>query len=105
MKSSSAAAADSTERVYAHQMVRTDCRAQKLDAFLRPKEKPSPDPEAAGPSCKEAVNRTTQPDGAEWEETGDADMLEALAQQEAEVPNGEEEEEEESSVGMFDAQR
>ncbi|XP_034465197.1 DNA mismatch repair protein Mlh1 [Hippoglossus hippoglossus] len=99
---SSSATADSTERVYAHQMVRTDCRAQKLDAFLRPKEKPSPDPEAAGPSCKEAANKTTQPDGAEWDGTGDADMLEALAQQEAEVPKGEEEE---SSVGSFDAQR
>ncbi|XP_067277765.1 DNA mismatch repair protein Mlh1 [Pseudorasbora parva] len=29
-------AADSQERVYAHQMVRTDSKAQKLDAFLQP---------------------------------------------------------------------
>uniref|UniRef100_A0A672GSY1 DNA mismatch repair protein MLH1 n=1 Tax=Salarias fasciatus TaxID=181472 RepID=A0A672GSY1_SALFA len=51
----SGATAEPSERVYAHQMVRTDCRAQKLDAFLQPKEKPPPPPpppppEPAGPS-------------------------------------------------------
>uniref|UniRef100_A0A672GQI0 DNA mismatch repair protein MLH1 n=1 Tax=Salarias fasciatus TaxID=181472 RepID=A0A672GQI0_SALFA len=40
----SGATAEPSERVYAHQMVRTDCRAQKLDAFLQPKEKPPPPP-------------------------------------------------------------
>uniref|UniRef100_A0A8C3AUU9 DNA mismatch repair protein MLH1 n=1 Tax=Cyclopterus lumpus TaxID=8103 RepID=A0A8C3AUU9_CYCLU len=49
------AAAESSDRIYAHQMVRTDCRAQKLDAFLQPKEKPPPDPEPAGPSSRVAV--------------------------------------------------
>uniref|UniRef100_A0A7N8WWS8 DNA mismatch repair protein MLH1 n=1 Tax=Mastacembelus armatus TaxID=205130 RepID=A0A7N8WWS8_9TELE len=58
----SSAAGDSTERVYAHQMVRTDCRAQKLDAFLQPKEKPPPDPEPAGASSKEPATKTAQPD-------------------------------------------
>ncbi|TDH01022.1 hypothetical protein EPR50_G00176010 [Perca flavescens] len=82
---SSSAAAEPSERIYAHQMVRTDCRAQKLDAFLQPREKPPPDPEAAGPSSREA-----QPGGVEMEEADDADMMEALAEQEAEVPKGDE---------------
>ncbi|XP_018541998.1 DNA mismatch repair protein Mlh1 [Lates calcarifer] len=93
---SSTTAADSTERVYAHQMVRTDCRAQKLDAFLQPKEKPPPDPEPAGPSGREAATKPTGPDSVEMDDTDDADLLEALAQQEAE---------EESSVSAHDVQR
>ncbi|KAK2824040.1 hypothetical protein Q5P01_021215 [Channa striata] len=83
---SSSTAADSTERVYAHQMVRTDCRAQKLDAFLQPKEKLLPDPEPAGPSTKIA-----HADSVRMEEADDAEMLEALAEQETEMPKGEEE--------------
>ncbi|XP_076598502.1 DNA mismatch repair protein Mlh1 [Chaetodon auriga] len=83
---SSSAAAESSERVYAHQMVRTDCRAQKLDAFLQPKEKPPPDPEPAGTSSREAATKTAQPDSEEMDETNDADMLEALVELEAEVP-------------------
>uniref|UniRef100_A0A8C5BJH5 DNA mismatch repair protein S5 domain-containing protein n=1 Tax=Gadus morhua TaxID=8049 RepID=A0A8C5BJH5_GADMO len=43
-----AAGADPSDRVYAHQMVRTDCRAQKLDAFLQPREKTAPGPSGAG---------------------------------------------------------
>lgn len=82
----SCAAAESSERVYAHQMVRTDCRAQKLDAFLQPKEKPPPDPEPADPSSREAATKTAQPDGVEMDEVDDADMLEALAEQGAELP-------------------
>ncbi|XP_070696869.1 DNA mismatch repair protein Mlh1 [Pempheris klunzingeri] len=80
---SSSAAAESSERVYAHQMVRTDCRAQKLDAFLQPKEKPPPDPEPAGPSSTEPVTKATQPDAVEVD---DADMLEVLDEPGAEVP-------------------
>lgn len=76
---SSSAAADSSERVYAHQMVRTDCRAQKLDAFLQPKEKPPPDPEPAATSSKVAVN--AQPDGTEMDEMDDADLLAAVAEE------------------------
>lgn len=85
---STSASAESSERVYAHQMVRTDCRAQKLDAFLQPKEKPPPDPKAAGPSSREAATKTAQPDSVEMEEMDDTDLLEALAEQEAEVPKG-----------------
>uniref|UniRef100_A0AAQ5YBP1 DNA mismatch repair protein MLH1 n=1 Tax=Amphiprion ocellaris TaxID=80972 RepID=A0AAQ5YBP1_AMPOC len=77
----SSTTAESTERVYAHQMVRTDSRAQKLDAFLQPKEKSPPDPEPAGPSRKDSVTKTVQPDVTEMD---DADLLEALDQQEAE---------------------
>lgn len=84
---SSSAAAESSERVYAHQMVRTDCRAQKLDAFLQPKEKPPPDPEPAGPSSREAAAEAAQPDSVEMDETDDADMLEALAELEADKDN------------------
>ncbi|XP_033957186.1 DNA mismatch repair protein Mlh1 isoform X2 [Pseudochaenichthys georgianus] len=85
---SSSGAAESSDRVYAHQMVRTDCRAQKLDAFLQPKEKPAPDPGSAGPSSREAASRSAQPDRTEMEETDDADMLQALTRQEAEEPGG-----------------
>ncbi|KAM9345343.1 DNA mismatch repair protein Mlh1 [Symphorus nematophorus] len=88
---SSSAAAESSERVYAHQMVRTDCRAQKLDAFLQPKEKPPPDPEPARPSSGEAPTEPTQPESVEkMDETDDADLLAALADQEAEGQKGDE---------------
>ncbi|XP_036979239.1 DNA mismatch repair protein Mlh1 [Acanthopagrus latus] len=87
---SSSAAAESSERVYAHQMVRTDCRAQKLDAFLQPKEKPPPDPEPSGPSSRETVTKTSLPDSIEMDDMNDADMLDALAKHEAEVAKGDE---------------
>uniref|UniRef100_A0A8C3AVN3 DNA mismatch repair protein MLH1 n=1 Tax=Cyclopterus lumpus TaxID=8103 RepID=A0A8C3AVN3_CYCLU len=61
------AAAESSDRIYAHQMVRTDCRAQKLDAFLQPKEKPPPDPEPAGPSSRVAVPEAAWPATKEME--------------------------------------
>lgn len=77
---SSSSATEPGERVYAHQMVRTDCRVQKLDAFLQPKEKPPPDPEPARPA------------GAETEEMDDADLLEALGDQQGEgLPKDDEE--------------
>uniref|UniRef100_A0A671XRJ6 DNA mismatch repair protein MLH1 n=1 Tax=Sparus aurata TaxID=8175 RepID=A0A671XRJ6_SPAAU len=88
---SSNAAAESSDRVYAHQMVRTDCRAQKLDAFLQPKEKlPPADPEPAGPSRRETMTKTILPDSIEMDEMNDVDMLGALAEQEAEVAKGNE---------------
>ncbi|XP_075875199.1 DNA mismatch repair protein Mlh1 [Nelusetta ayraudi] len=77
---SSSSSAEPGERVYAHQMVRTDCRVQKLDAFLQPKEKPPPDPEPARPA------------GAETGEMDDADLLEALGDQQGEeLPKDDEE--------------
>lgn len=77
---------ESADRVYAHQMVRTDCRAQKLDAFLQLKEKPVPDPETAGPSGSPAATRTSELDSLELD---DADMLEAALEEPG--PAGEEE--------------
>uniref|UniRef100_A0A3B5L3N2 DNA mismatch repair protein MLH1 n=1 Tax=Xiphophorus couchianus TaxID=32473 RepID=A0A3B5L3N2_9TELE len=81
---------ESADRVYAHQMVRTDCRAQKLDAFLQPKEKPVPDPETAGPSGSPAATRTSELDSLELD---DADMLDAALEEPG--PAGEEERKEE----------
>ncbi|XP_042288923.1 DNA mismatch repair protein Mlh1 [Thunnus maccoyii] len=98
---SSGTTAESGERVYAHQMVRTDCRAQKLDAFLQPKEKPPPDPEPAGPGSMEATTKTVEPHDVEMDETDDADLLQALDEQEAEVPK----DDKESSVSTHDVQR
>ncbi|KAJ7322630.1 hypothetical protein JRQ81_018917 [Phrynocephalus forsythii] len=40
IKSASSSAAQGGDKVYAHQMVRTDSRDQKLDAFLQPLNKP-----------------------------------------------------------------
>uniref|UniRef100_A0A8C4ESV0 DNA mismatch repair protein MLH1 n=1 Tax=Dicentrarchus labrax TaxID=13489 RepID=A0A8C4ESV0_DICLA len=76
---SSSAAAESGERVYAHQMVRTDCRAQKLDAFLQPKEKPPPDPEPAGPSGEEGETEAVQPDVVEMDDEDEEEDLTAAA--------------------------
>lgn len=84
---SSGSATESGERVYAHQMVRTDCRVQKLDAFLQPKEKPLPDPEPARPATATTAASATP----ETEEIDDADLLEALGdQQGVELPEDDE---------------
>lgn len=89
----SSGTSESGERVYAHQMVRTDCRAQKLDAFLQPKEKLLPEPEPAGPSGTDSESKAVEPD--------DLDMLEALDQMEEELPKSEKE----SSDQVHDVQR
>ena len=71
-----AGGADPSDRVYAHQMVRTDCRAQKLDAFLQPREKTAPAPAPApGPSGAMWAEA-----GVEMEEEDDAALLEALGE-------------------------
>uniref|UniRef100_A0AAX7SPX0 DNA mismatch repair protein S5 domain-containing protein n=1 Tax=Astatotilapia calliptera TaxID=8154 RepID=A0AAX7SPX0_ASTCA len=74
----SSTTSESSERVYAHQMVRTDCRTQKLDAFLQPKEKPLPDPEPAGPSSGQTAIKAIQADSIEIDDVDDSDMLEDL---------------------------
>ncbi|XP_035982412.1 DNA mismatch repair protein Mlh1 [Fundulus heteroclitus] len=78
----SGSTAEPGERVYAHQMVRTDCRAQKLDAFLQPKEKTPPEP--AGPSGAQEEAGAAGPDSVEVEEVEDSDMLEAVQEGEEE---------------------
>ncbi|XP_061817490.1 DNA mismatch repair protein Mlh1 isoform X2 [Nerophis lumbriciformis] len=95
---SSSATFESTERVYAHQMVRTDCRAQKLDAFLLPKEKQLPEPEPGGPSDVEPNAVAGKSDGVDMD---DVDMLEALDQMEAELPK----KDKDSSTKVHDVQR
>ncbi|XP_077585647.1 DNA mismatch repair protein Mlh1 [Stigmatopora nigra] len=75
---------ESADRVYAHQMVRTDCRVQKLDAFLQPKEKLLPEPEIAGPSGADSEAKTVEPD--------DMDMWEVMEQMDAELPESEDDE-------------
>ncbi|XP_046884803.1 DNA mismatch repair protein Mlh1 isoform X2 [Hypomesus transpacificus] len=77
VKPSTSSTAESSERTYAHQMVRTDCRAQKLDAFLLPKEKAA----SASQASVEPVSRP-QPPAQDTDEMDDADMLEALEEQE-----------------------
>lgn len=70
-------AAEPGERVYAHQMVRTDCRVQKLDAFLQPREKQIPDPKPASPAHSAGAGAAT----AVTEEIDDTDLLEVLGDQ------------------------
>lgn len=81
----SGVALESPERVYVHQMVRTDCRAQKLDAFLQPIEMQLPDCEPAGPSCTEAVVDPGESDRADFDEMETADLFEAVDEQGGEV--------------------
>lgn len=52
----SSSSADSQERVYAHQMVRTDSKAQKLDAFLQP---PASSSSSAAQSRTEKTSNTS----------------------------------------------
>uniref|UniRef100_A0A8C6S429 MutL homolog 1, colon cancer, nonpolyposis type 2 (E. coli) n=2 Tax=Neogobius melanostomus TaxID=47308 RepID=A0A8C6S429_9GOBI len=74
-----------SERVYAHQMVRTDHRTQKLDAFLKPKEKPPPDAPDSGLPTSTSGSReeetTAEPprhDSVEMEDFNDSDLLQAV---------------------------
>lgn len=77
----SSTSAESTERVYAHQLVRTDCRSQKLDAFLQPKQKTNLQLEPGpGPSSRELENQTMQDEIDEMNEADDAEMMAALTE-------------------------
>ncbi|XP_051772882.1 DNA mismatch repair protein Mlh1 [Ctenopharyngodon idella] len=58
----SSSLADSQERIYAHQMVRTDSKAQKLDAFLQPSTSSST---AQCKSDKTSSPPTAEPDDTE----------------------------------------
>ncbi|XP_048060455.1 DNA mismatch repair protein Mlh1 [Megalobrama amblycephala] len=58
----SSSSADSQERIYAHQMVRTDSKAQKLDAFLQPSTSSST---AQRKSDKPSSPPTAEPDDTE----------------------------------------
>ncbi|KAI1894235.1 hypothetical protein AGOR_G00113730 [Albula goreensis] len=108
VKPSGSGSEPSSDRVYAHQMVRTDSRAQKLDAFLQPISRPAPVSQpAAVPANKaerevavetdadakfeaegEAPPRPAKP----TEELEDADMLAVLEEDEAGVAKDAQEE-------------
>uniref|UniRef100_A0A3B4BG63 DNA mismatch repair protein MLH1 n=1 Tax=Periophthalmus magnuspinnatus TaxID=409849 RepID=A0A3B4BG63_9GOBI len=82
VKSSSS---DSTDRVYAHQMVRTDHRTQKLDAFLQPKDKPPTEPPDTGrPGCSKETESKAKPSNSdsvemdEMDDLNDSDLLQAM---------------------------
>lgn len=89
---------ESTERVYAHQMVRTDHRTQKLDAFLKPKEKPTQDPpETSHPRASDSTTEPLRSDSVEMDDFNDSDLLQAV--EEADVSSTEKEREGGVSVG------
>ncbi|XP_061108454.1 DNA mismatch repair protein Mlh1 isoform X2 [Conger conger] len=73
----SSSGSEPSDRVYAHQMVRTDCRAQKLDAFLQPSNRPVPVPQTQSASADQAVDPMDKAKNAA-EELEDVDMLAAL---------------------------
>ncbi|KAK7901820.1 hypothetical protein WMY93_018589 [Mugilogobius chulae] len=76
---------DSTERVYAHQMVRTDHRTQKLDAFLQPKDKPPVETsKSERPSCSKDSEPLTS-DSVEMEDLKDSDLIQAVEEAEAQT--------------------
>ncbi|XP_056148200.1 DNA mismatch repair protein Mlh1 [Lampris incognitus] len=86
VKPSTSSIAEPGEREYAHQRVRTDCRAQKLDAFLKPKEKPAPVPEPSDPGHGEAET-DPQPPPADMDEMDDVEMMMVMEEQEAGIQN------------------
>ncbi|XP_041644687.1 DNA mismatch repair protein Mlh1 [Cheilinus undulatus] len=76
---------ESSEKVYAHHMIRTDSRSQKLDAFLRP---PDPDP---NPKSNPDHNLDADPGPAKTssdsvlDNDDDAALMAALAEEEEEL--------------------
>ncbi|XP_065152161.1 DNA mismatch repair protein Mlh1 [Paramisgurnus dabryanus] len=64
--------ADSQERVYAHQMVRTDSKAQKLDAFLQPS--------VSSTAAQSRLEKTSSPPTAteDVKEPDDSELLDAV---------------------------
>ncbi|XP_034537953.1 DNA mismatch repair protein Mlh1 [Notolabrus celidotus] len=81
---------ESSERVYAHNMIRTDSRSQKLDAFLLrdpgPDQDPGPgpDPEPSSGSGPGPGSTHTGP-GEVMEDCDDEALMEALDEQEVEL--------------------
>lgn len=68
----SCSSADSQERVYAHQMVRTDSKAQKLDAFLQPS--------VSSTAAQSRLEKTSSPPTAteDLKEPDDSELLNAV---------------------------
>uniref|UniRef100_A0A663M6Q4 MutL homolog 1 n=1 Tax=Athene cunicularia TaxID=194338 RepID=A0A663M6Q4_ATHCN len=80
--SSSAVTKGSSDKVYAHQMVRTDAREQKLDAFLQPVNNPlsTGPPEATTEVTAGPPEGTARPQDAEMEDVSDqVEMADGIA--------------------------
>ncbi|KAM5157801.1 DNA mismatch repair protein Mlh1 [Mantella aurantiaca] len=78
--SSTSASQKSGDKVYAHQMVRTDAREQKLDAFLQPLPRPQPPSVLQTDQAKVVEDQkggTEQSHDASVEELNDFEMLDA----------------------------
>uniref|UniRef100_H3AH00 DNA mismatch repair protein MLH1 n=1 Tax=Latimeria chalumnae TaxID=7897 RepID=H3AH00_LATCH len=76
---SSSTGQGTTDRVYAHQMVRTDFREQKLDAFLQPviQAQGAAASDTAGTDAAGQSNSATGQQDSEMEELKDSDLLAA----------------------------
>ncbi|XP_077160023.1 DNA mismatch repair protein Mlh1 isoform X2 [Paroedura picta] len=85
--SSSSANQGIRDKVYAHQMVRTDSRDQKLDAFLRPTNKSKTSGLAAEESGNKQASEEYGPQDAEMEECSDLNV-EATGAETVEKPEG-----------------
>lgn len=78
--SPSAATKGSSDKIYAHQMVRTDSREQKLDAFLQPVNNPL----STGPAEVTVGVNAAPPEGparlqdAEMEDVSDLEIADVL---------------------------
>ncbi|XP_022540961.2 DNA mismatch repair protein Mlh1 isoform X1 [Astyanax mexicanus] len=81
VKASSSSSAEPGERVYAHQMVRTDSKAQKLDAFLQPVSKPASVTITASTASTASPPAPAQPTA----EPEDSEMLEVLEEVETDA--------------------
>ncbi|XP_066546561.1 DNA mismatch repair protein Mlh1 [Amia ocellicauda] len=76
----------SSDKLYAHQMVRTDCRAQKLDAFLQPVGRPAPGSKAEVSDTLESeetsgIPTSDQPCDTDMEEMSDKELVAAFEEE------------------------
>ncbi|XP_074697771.1 DNA mismatch repair protein Mlh1 isoform X1 [Strix aluco] len=87
--SSSAVTKGTSDKVYAHQMVRTDSREQKLDAFLQPVNNPlsTGAPEATTEATAGPLEGVARPQDAEMEDVSDRVEM-ADVQGDTAVPGG-----------------
>lgn len=72
----SVVAKGASDKVYAHQMVRTDSREQKLDAFLQPVNNPL----SAGPTEATAEVNAGPPEGAGRPQDAEMEEVSALVE-------------------------
>ncbi|XP_007425810.1 DNA mismatch repair protein Mlh1 isoform X1 [Python bivittatus] len=83
VKSAKSSTIQGSEKVYAHQMIRTDSRDQKLDAFLQPVNKTK----ISGLAAAEPEDKATGVQDVEMEESGDLNVHVSRAE-DVEAPKG-----------------